>query len=115
MNNLYSDSGTARRWVLQVGTALVLWLVIFDGWHERAAGWGTVLGGWLMTWVGLVMMLGAVIAGFVSVRDFFLPDAVPTTTDRPRPDIDEVSVVACLSILIVCAALVFVQLLVNAK
>lgn len=115
MNKLYSDSGTTRRRVLQVGTALVLWLVIFGGWHERGAGLGTVLGGWLMTWVGLVMMLGAVVAGFVSVRDFFLPAAVPTAADRPRPDLDEVSVVACLSILTVCAALVFVQLLVNAK
>lgn len=115
MNNLCSDSGTVRRWVLQVGTALVLWLVIFGGWHERGEGWGTVLGGWLMTWVGLVMMLGAVVAGFVSVRDFFLPVAVPTAADRSRPDIDEVSVVACLSILAVCTALVVVQLLVNAK
>lgn len=112
--NLYSDRGTTRRWALQVGTALVLWLAIFGGWQERAAGLETVLGGWLMTWVGLVMALGAVVASFVSVRDFFLP-AVGPAADRPRPDLDEVSVVACLSILAVCAAWVLVQLLVNAK
>lgn len=112
--NLSSDSGTARRWVLQVGTALVLWLAIFGGWQSREVDLATVLGGWLMTWVGLVMILGAVVASFVSVRDFFLPTIGPTA-DRPRPNLDEVSVVACLSILAVCAAWVFVQLLVNAK
>lgn len=115
MNNLYSDSGTMRRWVLQVGTALALWLVIFGGWHERAAGWAVVLGGWLMTWVGLAMMLGAVIAGFVSVRDFFLPAVGTAAANRAGPDINEVSVVACLSILAVCAALVCVRLLLSAK
>lgn len=115
MNNLYSNSGTARRWVLQVGTALVLWLVIFGGWRERGGGWEAVLGGWLMTWAGLVLMLGAIVAGFVAVRDFFLPAAAPTAVDKSGPDIDEVSVVACLSILTVCAALVCVRLLLSTK
>lgn len=112
--NLYNDSGTTRRWVLQVGTALVLWLVIFGGWQSLESDLATVLGGWFMTWVGLVMILGAVVASFVSVRDYFLPAYGPTA-DKPRPALDEVSVVACLSILAVCAAWVFVQLLVNAK
>lgn len=112
--NLYSDSGSTRRWMLQVGTALVLWLAMFGGWQARYGELVTVLGGWLMTWVGLVMMLGAVVAGFASVRDFFLPTVGPAA-DKPRPDLDEVSVVACLSILAVCAAWVLAEPLVNAK
>lgn len=110
MNNLYSDSGTARRWVLQVGTALVLWLVIFDGWRERAAGWEAVLGGWLMTWVGLAVITGAVVAGFTGVRTFFIPPIGSPAVDRPAPELEDVTVVAYLSILAACVAVVFFRL-----
>ena len=113
--NLYNDRGTARLWVLQVGTALVLWLVIFDGWRERAAGWGAVFGGWLMTWVGLMVMLGAVAAGFTAVRRFFVPPTGISSVDRPAPELEDVAVVAYLSILAVCVALVCVRLLLSAK
>lgn len=109
--NLYSDAGIKRRWMLQVSTALVLWLAIFGGWQARRGDLLTVLGGWLMTWVALVMMLGAVVAGFSVLREFFLPSVSPTA-DKPSPDLNEVSVVACLSILAVCAAWALVQLLV---
>lgn len=110
MNNLYSDSGTARRWVLQVGTALVLWLVIFDGWREKAAGWEAMFGGWLMTWVGLAVMIGAVVAGFTAVRSFFVPPSGTSSIDRPAPELEDVAVVAYLSILAVCVALVCFRL-----
>lgn len=113
--SLYSDSGTARRWGLQVGTALVLWLVIYSGWQERETGLMAVLGGWLITWGGLVMMLVVVGAGFVSVRDFFLPTAGPTAADKSRPNLDEVSVVVCLSILAACVAWVCIQAMVSVK
>lgn len=115
MNNLFSDRGAARRWMLQVGTALVLWLVIFDGWHERAAGWAVVLGGWLMTWVGLTVMLVAVVAGFTTVRKFFVPPTGISSVDRPAPDLEDVSVVACLSALTVCVAAACVRLLLSAE
>ena len=113
--DLYNDKGTARRWVLQVGTALVLWLVIFDGWRERAAGWEAVFGGWLITWVGLAVMIGAVVAGFTTVRRFFVPPTGISSVDRPAPELEDVSVVAYLSILAVCVALVCVRLLLSAK
>jgi len=108
--NLNDSNGTTRRWALQVVTALVLWLIIFDGWRERAAGWEVVLGGWLMTWVGLAVMVGAVVAGFATVRKFFVPPTGGSSVDRPAPELEDVSVVVFLSILAVCVALVSFRL-----
>lgn len=113
--NLNGGNGATRRWALQVVTALMLWLVIFGGWRERAAGWDVLLGGWLMTWAGLTVMLVAVVAGFSAVREFFVPPTGISSVDRPAPELEEVSVVAYLSILAVCVALVCVRLLLSAK
>lgn len=108
--NLNGGSGTTRRWGLQAVTALVLWLVIFGGWRERGTGWEMVLGGWLMTWVGLAVMTGAVVAGFTSVRNFFVPPTGISSVDKPTPELEDVSVVAYLSMLAVCIAVVCFRL-----
>jgi hypothetical protein len=112
--NLNEGKGKTRTMGLQMLTALALWLVIFGGWDARDDGWGMMLGGWLMAWVGLAMMLGAVVAGFTAVRGFFVPPTGFPSVDRSAPEIEDVAVVAYLSILAVCAAFICVRLLLGA-